>query len=93
MRLLYTPPNMNFVEQPSGETVININDVSGSISTLQTTINSARVANPTNVIIIRLTNTTYVVSSTGLVLGSHECLVVSGAVIGAIVSLDPVGLL
>src|SRR6185503_4576885 len=82
-RLLYTAPNMKFVERTSGEVVININDASGSISSVQTAINNARAANPTNVIIIRLTNTTYVVSSAGLVLGSHECLVASGATIQA----------
>lgn len=83
VRMLYATPNMNFVEQPSGEVVTNINDTSGSISTLQTTINNVRAANPTNVIVIRLTNTTYIVSSAGLVLGSHECLVASGATIQA----------
>ena len=82
-RMLYTTPNMAFIEQPSGEVVMNINDASGSISTLQTAINSVRAANPTNVIVIRLTNTTYIVSSAGLVLGSHECLVASGATIQA----------
>ena len=82
-RMLYATPNMNFVEQVSGEVVTNINDASGSISTLQTTINNVRAANPTNVIVIRLTNTTYVVSSAGLVLGSHECLVASGATVQA----------
>lgn len=83
VRMLYTTPNMAFVEQPSGEVVTNINDASGSIATLQTTINNVRAANPTNVIVIHLTNTTYVVSSAGLVLGSHECLVASGATIQA----------
>jgi parallel beta-helix repeat protein len=83
VRMLYTSPNMAFVEKTSGEVVININDTSGSISTLQTAINNARAANPANVIVIRLTNTTYLVSSAGLVLGSHECLVASGATIKA----------
>ena len=83
VRLLYTSPNMKFVEKTSGEVVVNINDASGSISSLQTAINNARAANPTSVIVIRLTNTTYVVSSAGLVLSSHECLVASGATIQA----------
>lgn len=83
MRMLYTSPNANFVEQKSGEVVINVTDSSGSIATLQAAINSARAANPTSVIVIRLTNTTYVVSSAGIVLGSHECLVASGATIQA----------
>ena len=82
-RLLYTSPNMKFVERTSGEVVITINDASGSISSVQTAINNARAVNRTNVIIIRLTNATYVVSSAGLVLGSHECLVASGATIRA----------
>jgi len=82
-RLLYTSPNMKFVEQISGEVIVNINDASGSISTVQTAINLARAANPTNVIVIRLTNATYIVNSAGLVLGSHECLVASGATIQA----------
>src|SRR5579871_4917928 len=77
-RMLYTSPNMGFIEQPSGEVVVNVNDTSGSISTLQTEINNARAANPTNVIVIRLTNATYTVSSAGIILGSHECLVAVG---------------
>jgi len=81
--MLYTAANMNFVEKKSGEIVVNVTDSSGSIATLQSAINSARAANPTNVIVIRLTNTTYVVSAAGIVLGSHECLVASGATIQA----------
>lgn len=83
VRMLYTAPNMPFIERTSGETVININDASGSISVLQAAINSARAAHPTNVIVIYLTNTTYVVSGAGIVLGPHECLVASGALIRA----------
>src|SRR5262249_1417537 len=82
-RMLYTSPNMGFIEQPSGEVLVTVNDTSGLISTLQTEINNARAANPTNVIVIRLTNATYTVSSAGIVLGSHECLVASGATIQA----------
>jgi len=81
VRLLYTSPNMQFVERTSGETLVTVNDASGSISSLQSAINSARAAHPTNVIVVRLTNTTYVVSNAGLVLGSHECLGASGATI------------
>jgi len=83
VRMLYTSPNIKFIEKTAGELVINVNDSSGSIATLQAAINSARASNPTNVIIIRLTNTTYLVSSAGIVLGSHECLVASGAHIQA----------
>ena len=82
-RMLYTSPNMGFIEQPSGEVVVNVNDASGLISTLQTEINNARAANPTNVIVIRLTNSVYTVSGPGIVLGSQECLVASGATIQA----------
>jgi parallel beta-helix repeat protein len=82
-RMLYTSPNMQFIESTSGEVVVNVNDASGSVSTLQSEINNARAANPTNVIVIRLTNATYLVSSGGIVLGSHECLVASGATIQA----------
>lgn len=81
--MLYTSPNMGFIEQPSGEVVVNVNDTSGSISTVQTEINNARAANPTNVIVIYLINAMYTVSSVGFMLGSHECLVASGATIQA----------
>jgi hypothetical protein len=83
-RMLYTTPNSAFVEKISGETVVTVNDTSGSVSTLQTSINTARSANPTNVIVIRLlTNATYIVSGASITLGSHECLVASGAIIRA----------
>jgi hypothetical protein len=66
-RLLYTSPNMAFVEQPAGETVVAVNDTSGSVATLQGLINSARTANPTNVIVIRLlTNAVYTVTTAGI---------------------------
>ena len=83
VRMLYASPNMKFVEKTSGEAVININDASGSISVLQAAMNAARASNPTNVMVIHLTNATYLVSSAGIVLGSHECLVASGATIRA----------
>src|ERR1700743_474748 len=83
VRMLYTSPNTKFIEKTSDETVINVTDASGSIATLQAAIDAARASNPTNVIVIRLTNTTYWVSSAGIVLGSHECLVASGARIQA----------
>src|ERR1043165_9531899 len=82
-RMLYTSPNTSFVEKKTGETLVTINDASGSISTVQTSINNARASNPTNVLVIRLTNTTYSVSSAGLVLGSHECLIAEGVTIKA----------
>ncbi|HMD55653.1 MAG TPA: hypothetical protein VKJ65_13990, partial [Phycisphaerae bacterium] len=83
-RMLYALPNSTFIESPSGDHAITINDTSGLISTLQTSINNARSTNPTNVIIINLLNgATYSVSSAGLVLGSQECLAGTGATIMA----------
>ena len=72
---LYTVPNGTFFQQPAGETVTTINDTSGSISTLQTAINSARTANATRFLIINLkSNTEYLVTTTPLILGSKMCL-------------------
>jgi parallel beta-helix repeat protein len=83
-RMLYTSPNMAFIEQPSGDSVVTVSDSSGSISTLQISINNARGANPSSVVVIQLlTNATYVVSSAGLVLGSQECLAAGSATIKA----------
>src|SRR5215469_11266771 len=83
-RLLYTVPNNTFIEQPTGDTVVTINDTSGSVASLQATLNSTRSANPGAIVVIHLlTNATYSVSSAGLVLGSHECLVASGATLQA----------
>src|SRR5438477_5094680 len=84
VRALYTVPNMAFVEQPSGETIITVNDTSGSIATLQTEINNARNANPGNVIVIHLLRgAIYTVSDASLTLSSHECLVAEGAIFQA----------
>jgi len=75
---LYTVPNGTFYQQPTSETVTTINDTSGSISTMQTAINSARAANATRFLIINLkANTEYPVTTTPLILGSKMCL--SGA--------------
>jgi len=85
VRMLYTVPNSTFIENPSGDSgVVTINDTSGSVATLQASINNARSANPNSIIVIHLlTGATYTVSSAGLVLGSQECLVGSGALIQA----------
>src|SRR4051812_20982245 len=80
-RMLYTAPNTSFVENRTNEVLVTLNDSSGSIATLQAAINNARSANPANVIVIRLTNVTYSVSTAGLVLTSRECLIASGAII------------
>ncbi|HTR40702.1 MAG TPA: right-handed parallel beta-helix repeat-containing protein, partial [Pseudomonadales bacterium] len=85
-RMLYAVPNNSFVENISGDNLVTINDTSGSISTLQTLINNARTANPGYVIIIHLlSGATYWVDNNngGLVLGSQESLVGSGALIEA----------
>jgi len=83
-RMLYTVPNSTFVQNPSGDSVIVINDASGSVATLQTAINNARSANPNSVIAVHLLGgATYWVGSFGLVLGSEECLVGTGATIKA----------
>ncbi|HEV2331379.1 MAG TPA: RICIN domain-containing protein [Verrucomicrobiae bacterium] len=85
-RMLYTVPNNTFVENISGDNLVTVNDSSGSISTLQTLINNARAANPDYILVIHLlSGATYWVnnSNRGLVLGSQECLVGSGALIEA----------
>jgi len=83
--MLYTVPNSSFIENPAGDTGVKIiNDTSGSIATLQVSINTTRSTYPSSIIVVRLTNSaTYWISSASLVLGSHECLVGSGAVIKA----------
>src|SRR5581483_8226474 len=82
--MLYTVPNNTFIENPSGDSTVAVNDTSGSISTLQTSINNARSAHPSSILIVTLkSNATYSVSSAGLTLGSDECLIGSGATIKA----------
>src|SRR5580658_8845427 len=86
-RMLYTVPNSTFIENVSGDSDVTINDTSGSISTLQSLINNARSANPASIIIVHLSaGATYWVNNTngGLVLGSQECLIGSGAVFEAV---------
>src|ERR1700722_12310597 len=83
-RMLYTSPNMPFIMTKSGDNAVTVNDTSGFIATLQTEINNARTANPTNVIVITLlNNATYLVSSVSLTLDSREGLVASSATIQA----------
>lgn len=85
-RMLYTVPNNTFIENISGDNEVTINDPSGSISTLQTLINNARSANPGYILVIHLlSGATYWVNNTnsGLVLGSQECLIGTGAKIEA----------
>lgn len=85
-RMLYTVPNNSFVQNPSGDNIVTINDTSGSVATLQTLINNARSSNPGVIIVIRLLNgVTYTVdnNSGSLTLGSQECLIGSGATVQA----------
>src|SRR6201999_959274 len=83
-RMLYTSPNSKFISAPSGEHTVTVNDTSGLIATLQTSIDNARSANPTNVIVITLlSNATYVVDTASLTLDSRECLVAGSAIIQA----------
>jgi parallel beta-helix repeat protein/autotransporter-associated beta strand protein len=85
-RMLYTVPDSSFIENPSGDNVVNIDDTSGSISTLQSLVNNARNANPNSIIVIHLSaGVTYWVNNGngGLALTSEECLVGSGALIEA----------
>src|SRR5581483_6236579 len=51
---LYKVPNSTFIENPSGDSKVTVNDTSGSISTLQASINSARSAHAGSVIVITL---------------------------------------
>src|SRR5579885_1356894 len=39
-RMLYTVPNTTFIENPAGDSVVTINDTSGSIATLQASIDN-----------------------------------------------------
>jgi autotransporter-associated beta strand protein len=82
---LYTVPNASFIENPTGDpNVISIYDTSGSVVGLQTSINNARNANPGAIIVIHLlSGATYSATNAGLVLGSQECIVGTGAIIKA----------
>ena len=73
---LYVPPANSFVTSPSGnETILQLQDTSGSIATAQTTLNNARTANPSAILILNLNASTYSVGTTGLVLSSNESLI------------------
>jgi parallel beta-helix repeat protein len=84
VRALYTVPNTTFIEQPSGETVVAVDDTTGTVAGVQSALDAARSANPDKVIVVRLQRgATYAVDSAGLVLDSRECLVAEGALIQA----------
>ena len=71
----FSVPSSGFVEKPSGEVVTIIQDTSGSISTLQGLIDSARLNQPDRFLLIRLrANTTYPILGAPLILGSRMSL-------------------
>lgn len=71
----YTVPNASFFQLPAGELVHTLNDTSGSIATLQSQIDAARLANPSHYLAIRLkAGATYTVSNAPLTLGSNMSL-------------------
>ena len=81
---LYTAPDNKFVEQPTGEQVVTINDTTGTIAGLQAAIDGARTSNASGVLVIHLkAGATYAVSSASLTLGSHMALVGTGATLRA----------
>jgi parallel beta-helix repeat protein len=71
---LYTPPTSQAFIENAGETVITVNDNSGSIATAQTALNNAHTNNPGAVVVLTLSGT-YTVTTTPLNLTSHTCLV------------------
>jgi len=81
----YTPPtSFPFIQQPTGEKVVSLQDTSGSIATLQGMIDTARVSNPESFLVIYLkAAATYSVTTAPLVLGSKMCLLGGGATFSA----------
>ena len=80
----FSVPNSGFVGQPINEVVTVIEDTSGSIATLQGLIDSARVAQPEQFILVRLrANTTYPVAGSPLILSSKMTLSGAGTTLAA----------
>jgi len=80
----YSVPSQGFVEKPSGEVVTIIQDTSGSISTLQGLIDTARVNQPDRFLLIRLrANTTYPILGAPLILGTRMSLSGFGTTLAA----------
>jgi len=72
---LYTVPNNTFYQQVTGENIISIVDNTGNISSLQTNINQARLANPSKFLSIQLGyKQTYIVATNSLTLSSNMAL-------------------
>ena len=78
----YTPPtSFPFIQQLSNEKVVSLQETSGSISTLQDMIDTARTSNPDSFLVIYLkAAATYSVTTTPLILGSKICLIGGGAI-------------
>ena len=81
---LYALPNGEFIQNESGDEEIILEDVSGSISALQTAIDEARKDYPNAFLMIRLKpGGVYSVSSSPLILGSKMCLTGNASLIEA----------
>ena len=74
---LYTPPSNPFIAP--GETPVILDITSGTIAQVQQQIDDARMANPSDYIIINLSGT-YTVSTTPLVLSSKQILYLDGMI-------------
>ncbi len=71
----YALPNGAFIQNEAGDEEVILEDLSGSLSTLQTAINTARSDYPEAFLLIRLKpGGVYTASSSPLVLGSKMCL-------------------
>ena len=81
----YTAPtNFPFIQQPTGDAVVNLQDTSGSIATLQASIDAARAAQPNSFLVIYLkSGATYSVTANPLLLGSKMCVLGGGATFSA----------
>jgi parallel beta-helix repeat protein len=91
----YTPPtSFPFIQQPTGEKVVTLQDTSGSISTLQGMIDAARVSNLDSFLVIYLKGAaTYPITTTPLILGSKMCLLGGGATFSASSSSEATSLI
>ena len=80
----YVVANSSEVQNPNGESLITIDDTSGSVANLQALIDAARVTDPDRFLLIRLmAGATYVINNSPLTLGSKMCLSGRGSTIMA----------
>jgi len=80
----YSVPANDFIGEPVGEVLTELNDTSGSVSIVQGLIDAARAANPDAFIRVRLKpNTVYTITGAPLVLGSKMCLSGVGTTLAA----------